>query len=436
MLCAQHCLNALLQRPVFDAAQLADIATQLDALEAEQLSAVEFRRRDTSALNMDDSGFFSVGVMEHALQAFSLRMVRWRSAEMRPFHSNPESTQLAFVLHLDSHWFTIRSFGQHSRYWYNLNSFYQKPQFVGSFYLSELLRAAENERYSVFCIRPTDDSVGEQSFYGTEADEMADAIPPDAHGSSSSSRQAGGGAGDQNEDAELQAALAASLADVPAARNKRRDSADDSPHTPDTRGQLPNASAAGARRRKAKRTSDTDEAASGSSSRPIELADNSLQQDDSFAHRRPPAVAAVVDLLDDEDDADVDPFSIAGAPEASALIGPARDRHYDDEDEALQAALAASMGDTSALERLQDRRASAQAHDEEPAQPTPTDVERIARMRAETKRKEQQPSPAPEPEKSEPEAAADSSQTNGDETEAEEQLTADEMRRRRLARFG
>lgn len=68
-LCAQHCLNALLQGPFYTAVDLATLANQLDE---------EERRRMTEGLepgmpeyativnqpssNMDDTGFFSVQV--------------------------------------------------------------------------------------------------------------------------------------------------------------------------------------------------------------------------------------------------------------------------------------------------------------------------------------------------------------------------------------
>ncbi|KDN53222.1 Josephin-domain-containing protein [Tilletiaria anomala UBC 951] len=588
MLCAQHCLNALLQRNIYDAAQLADIATQLDSLEAAQLDMNEFahRRNDQSNLNMDDSGFFSVGVVEAALQAWSLKMVRWRSAEMVPFHSNPETSQLAFVLNFESHWFTIRSFGPRAKYWFNLNSFFKKPQYVGNFYLSELLRAAENERYSVFAIRPADDSVGEQSFYVSQADEVADAIPPEM---ASSSKPSGDPSAQglhpateqidltgDDDDAELQAALQASLRDIPAdseestsaTRARQHNSAVDasrtsalrtsasssrsgsrsgtaSPHTPANRAGQPSAS--GGRRRKAHRgdaagedamrgsnavapnssisrlprrgqnsflthsTSSTgtlgipnalevDEnigdgtfqvIASSSRRSPflhpalrgtIEGAEADDEEVDllhsSSAPSRPPmrhAVAPVIDVdaFDDDNDLDellpgdnasIDPFKIRGAPEASALIGPARDRVYDDEDAALQAALAASMGDTSALERLQagrggggDRdvahaRATAAAVIEAYHTPAPDDVERISRMRAEARAKEQlereraerrvrgEVSPVKES------ASTAKCKTTGEEGEGEsdeeeeaeevEQISPEEIRRRRLARFG
>lgn len=48
-------------------------------------------------------------VIERSLEAYGLSLVRWRSEAMKPYQSKPEE-QLAFVLNLDSHWFTIRGF--------------------------------------------------------------------------------------------------------------------------------------------------------------------------------------------------------------------------------------------------------------------------------------------------------------------------------------
>lgn len=93
MLCGQHALNAILQgnyvrlQPVvillrkiteysasscclkFTASDLAEIARELDELEA------QFRDREeapTVSVNMDDSGFFSVQVMDRALHVWGL----------------------------------------------------------------------------------------------------------------------------------------------------------------------------------------------------------------------------------------------------------------------------------------------------------------------------------------------------------------------------
>ena len=58
MLCAEHALNNLLQSKVFSAQDLAELARNVDRLEAAQLSS---RSMAMSSDNYDDSGFFSVG---------------------------------------------------------------------------------------------------------------------------------------------------------------------------------------------------------------------------------------------------------------------------------------------------------------------------------------------------------------------------------------
>nr|VZI40756.1 unnamed protein product [Spirometra erinaceieuropaei] len=57
--CAQHCLNNLLQGEYFNAGDLADIAHQLDVQERAALGQTP---SETSCLNNDETGFFSVQV--------------------------------------------------------------------------------------------------------------------------------------------------------------------------------------------------------------------------------------------------------------------------------------------------------------------------------------------------------------------------------------
>jgi hypothetical protein len=107
MLCAQHALNNLLQASLFTPQDLADMARQLDALEAEQLDDVPAGFGTGESPNYDDSGFFSimgestplpsrlgahasVVVLEEALKVLGLRLVRWQSQEMVERHENPE----------------------------------------------------------------------------------------------------------------------------------------------------------------------------------------------------------------------------------------------------------------------------------------------------------------------------------------------------------
>ena len=73
------------------------------------------------------------------------------------------SAQLAFILNLEQHWFTLRRFGnaeatvdKHPGHWFNLNSFLHTPEWVGRVYLSLVLEQAEQEgnslgAYQDFC---------------------------------------------------------------------------------------------------------------------------------------------------------------------------------------------------------------------------------------------------------------------------------------------
>ncbi|PWN54167.1 Josephin-domain-containing protein [Violaceomyces palustris] len=227
MLCAQHALNALLQGNYYDPSQLADIANDLDVREQSELglSSTDVANRERSSLNMDDTGFFSVTVLEKALQVWSLSLTNWRSEEMRDRQSSPENER-AFVLNLESHWFTIRAFGSKGNFWYNLNSFLPQPSWVGKNYLGSLLHAAETEGYSVFVVHPSPGSVA-SALNSSSADEMADTLPPPGTTSSASasaplasqglrpnatSSHFASIAGVRDEEAELEAALRASLA--------------------------------------------------------------------------------------------------------------------------------------------------------------------------------------------------------------------------------
>jgi ataxin-3 len=159
--------------------------------------------------------------------------------------------QQAFIFNLSQHWFSIRRFG--GQKWYNLNrcgaarpplgmrlsadppallcSFNEQPQAVSDLYLGMTLNQAEAEGYSVFVVRPSEPShtgststAAEPTMLETSrADRMAEQLgatglsaAPHASGSSSA---ANGASVDwtsygnfDDEDAELQAALAASVA--------------------------------------------------------------------------------------------------------------------------------------------------------------------------------------------------------------------------------
>ncbi|KAL5528170.1 hypothetical protein ACEPAF_7306 [Sanghuangporus sanghuang] len=233
MLCAQHALNSLLQGNYFTAPDLAAIARSFDALEHDALDADDAQR--SGSHNMDDTGFFSVQVIDQALDVWGLNLVRWRSEQMRPYQDSPHKL-LAFVLNLQQHWFTLRRFGPARTsiesdpgegHWFNLNSSYVAPKWVSRTYLGMFLQQSEEEGYSVFAVVQADPTKP-IALPRTEADIAAatldapDSAPGHSFASSSSVPGAFPGAEEvlipdeedyniDSEDVELQAALAASL---------------------------------------------------------------------------------------------------------------------------------------------------------------------------------------------------------------------------------
>ncbi|BGP16674.1 hypothetical protein JCM10213v2_004676 [Rhodosporidiobolus nylandii] len=192
MLCGQHALNNLLQSQLFTPQDLADIARQLDAMEAAQLDPGTRLGGERGSENYDDSGFFSVQVMERALEVLGLRLVRWGSKEMEHMHSRPELIE-AFLLNHQLHWFTIRRFGPSPDRFYNLDSCVPAPQWVGSMYLGLTLKEAEQQGYSIFAILPAADAAV-SGLPPCEASDKALNLPPPHGGGAHASTSSGSGA--------------------------------------------------------------------------------------------------------------------------------------------------------------------------------------------------------------------------------------------------
>ncbi|KAF9144229.1 Ataxin-3 [Linnemannia schmuckeri] len=152
-LCAQHCLNSLLQGPYFTAIDLADLALQLDQQEQLALDNVGPGAKAVKSQNMDDSGFFSVQVLSHALSIWNLQIIPWGSKEVTDAKSEPER-EAAFICNLNEHWYTLRRFGPSTQRWYDLNSMHPHPQYMSATYLGMTLSQLEAEGYSIFVVRP------------------------------------------------------------------------------------------------------------------------------------------------------------------------------------------------------------------------------------------------------------------------------------------
>ncbi|CAH8842413.1 unnamed protein product [Trichobilharzia szidati] len=147
-LCAQHCLNALLQGPYFTAVDLANIASQLDEQESSAMGSS--CGAIPSFQNMDETGYFSVQVICKALQIWSLELVPFlrQCPEAELARENPAG-QKAFICHYQHHWFTIRKIGNQ---WFNLNSILPAPRLISETYLTTYLAQLKEEGNSIFFI--------------------------------------------------------------------------------------------------------------------------------------------------------------------------------------------------------------------------------------------------------------------------------------------
>ncbi|KAF9964080.1 Ataxin-3 [Mortierella alpina] len=163
-LCAQHCLNALLQGPYFTAIDLAELARQLDQKEQDALGNFGSGSGDIKSQNMDDSGFFSVQVLSHALSIWNIQIIPWGAEEVSDAKAEPER-EAAFICNLEQHWYTLRRFGPSTQRWYDLNSLHPRPQHMSATYLGMTLSQLETEGYSIFVVRPLvkDDNVSAAS---------------------------------------------------------------------------------------------------------------------------------------------------------------------------------------------------------------------------------------------------------------------------------
>ncbi|KAL7304291.1 hypothetical protein TKK_0003092 [Trichogramma kaykai] len=156
-LCAQHCLNALLQGQYFDAVHLSEIASQLDAEERRAMAESgedtdDYRRFiEQPSGNMDDSGYFSVQVISKALEIYNLELIPYTShSEEQAERARDDPSQMkAYICNYKGHWFTIRKLGKQ---WFNLNSMQSGPQLISDTYLTLYLSQLINDGYSIFIV--------------------------------------------------------------------------------------------------------------------------------------------------------------------------------------------------------------------------------------------------------------------------------------------
>ncbi|MXQ89513.1 hypothetical protein E5288_WYG000760 [Bos mutus] len=110
-LCAQHCLNNLLQGEYFIPVELSSIAHQLDEEERMRMAEGGVTSEDYRTFlqqpsgNMDDSGFFSIQVISNALKVWGLELILFNSPEYQRLRINPINER-SFICNYKEHWFT------------------------------------------------------------------------------------------------------------------------------------------------------------------------------------------------------------------------------------------------------------------------------------------------------------------------------------------
>ncbi|XP_060790607.1 ataxin-3 isoform X2 [Neoarius graeffei] len=146
-LCAQHCLNNLLQGEYFTPVDLSSIAQQLDEEERMRMAeggllSEEYRTfLQQPSGNMDDSGFFSIQVISNALSVWGLELILFNSREYQRLMIDPINEK-AFICNYKEHWFTVRKLGHQ---WFNLNSLLTGPELISDTYLALFLAQLQQE---------------------------------------------------------------------------------------------------------------------------------------------------------------------------------------------------------------------------------------------------------------------------------------------------
>ncbi|KFV70624.1 Ataxin-3, partial [Dryobates pubescens] len=154
-LCAQHCLNNLLQGEYFSPVELSSIAQQLDEEERMRMaeggvSSEEYRTfLQQPSVNMDDSGFFSIQVISNALKVWGLELILFNSPEYQRLGIDPVNEK-SFICNYKEHWFTVRKLGKQ---WFNLNSLLMGPELISDTYLALFLAQLQQEGYSIFVVK-------------------------------------------------------------------------------------------------------------------------------------------------------------------------------------------------------------------------------------------------------------------------------------------
>ena len=163
-LCGVHCLNSLLQCPVFTQADLNKYGSDLDKEEAALLAAdpskappprtmtISSLSNQPKSDNVDSTGYFSLSVLERALKSkygYTVENASRREI-LNEIKNEGFQNHDGFVIHLRDHWFTARNV---NGTWFFLDSLKDGPEIVTEKDLWGTLQGLIQSGNHVFVIR-------------------------------------------------------------------------------------------------------------------------------------------------------------------------------------------------------------------------------------------------------------------------------------------
>jgi len=144
-MCAVHCVNNMLQGPLFDYSDFGQVAQELDRKERQLLGGAA----DLDYGNARADGFFNVQVIRVVLERAGYRMEMVTGDEVNS-SKHDASKETAFILNKQEHWFALRRVG---REWFDLNSCLKTPRHYTDGDVRFHIRDAVKQGYTVFAVR-------------------------------------------------------------------------------------------------------------------------------------------------------------------------------------------------------------------------------------------------------------------------------------------
>merc|ERR1719401_2272687 len=143
-LCAVHCVNNMLQGPMFDYSDFGQVAHELDLAEQRLMGGQGLDYGNARA-----DGFFNVQVIKTVLTrgGYEMEPVKMK-AEVGQCQADT-AKETAFILNKREHWFALRRIGNE---WFDLNSCLKTPRHYTDSDLRFHISDAVKEGYSVFVV--------------------------------------------------------------------------------------------------------------------------------------------------------------------------------------------------------------------------------------------------------------------------------------------